>query len=158
MPLLHLSGYIKMDSSLCSPKTQGWVKQRRAGVGSSAHPAKRQQADFRHAARFPRNIFYLEVVISDTPIQLSHLAFLPFHHGIELGFQVNNAGFWVTQQLLRFGEGVLSPHFFSCFALSSLSPLPPPPPASPTSLPHQKLLLSLSCPKETLPLFNCLNK
>lgn len=110
MLLLHLSGDIKMDSSLCSTKTyRDWVKQRRGYVGRSAHPAECQEADFMHTACLLKNIFYLPAMISDTLVLVIHLVFLSFHHRIELGFQVNNAGFWVTQQLPHSGERVVFP-------------------------------------------------
>ena len=97
----------------------------RGCVGSSALPAECQAADFTHTACVLRHIFYPGAVISDTCVLVIHLVCLPFHHRVERGFQVNNAGFRVTQQLLALVRAFSSPPFSFPFALPSLSPLPP---------------------------------
>lgn len=148
---------------LLKPMTE--LSKGRGCVGSSALPAECQAADFIHTACVLRHIFYPGAVISDTCVLVIHLVCLPFHHRVERGFQVNNAGFRVTQQLLAlvraFSFSPRRPPLPAVRFLLLSHPFllyPPPPPAYSTQLPHQKQLLSLSFPKETLPLFHCLNK
>ena len=120
--LLYLSAYFKTDANLCSIKNHKWVKQGRICMGQVLCTLQR-------VACFLRNISYLRTAASDTYNLVIFIVSLPFHHRTELGF-------WVTQQLLYFGERVLlSP---------SLALLPPPPLVYSTQLPHQKpLCLSL---------------
>lgn len=67
-----------------------------------------RRPDLLRVACFLRNIFYLEAAVSDTYNLVIHLVFLPFHHRTELGF-------WMTWQLLHFGERVLLFLASSCF-------------------------------------------
>lgn len=163
MPLLYLLAYIKMDCSLVLVKpTTEWTKDETA-VGR-AHSGGCQEAGFTHVAVFPKEYLTSRGYgVSHLCPQLSTLCVpcIPSFSEcrIELGFEVKQYCFLSDPAAVILWWEFSSPPK-SCFPFLSppLSLLPPPLPAYSTQLPCQKQFLSISFPKEMLPLFNCLNK